>query len=94
MGDQAGGLVDDHQVRVLVDDLEMGSRLARRRLARAGIDLDDLAGRDAMVLGPRRAVHQDTARVDQPLGGGARPGRAARRQEGVEPQPGVLGAGL
>jgi hypothetical protein len=47
-----------------------------------------------VVLGSRLAVDQDPAGIDQPLRGGARPGRSARREEGVEPQPGVLGGRL
>jgi hypothetical protein len=46
-----------------------------------------------VVLGALAAVHEHSARLDQPLRRRARRRGPARREEGVEAQPGVLGGG-
>jgi hypothetical protein len=46
-----------------------------------------------VVLGPRLAVHADRAALDQALRRRARGHGTACGEEGVEPEPGVLGSG-
>jgi hypothetical protein len=94
MRDQPGGLVDHEQVGVLVDDLEFGRRVGRRGGLRSAVDLDQLTRCDAVVLRPRHPVHQHGSSVDQSLGCRARRRGAARGQEGVQAQPGVVGGRL
>ena len=92
--DEARRLVHHEQVGVLVDDLEVGGRLRRAVGVGAVLDHHHLAGGDAVVLGPRPAVHQHRAGIDQPLSGRARAGGPARGQKGVQAQAGVLGGCL
>jgi hypothetical protein len=89
-------LVDHHQILVLEHDLERGGRVLRGSVARPPRHghRHRLAGREPVVLRPRPAVHRHGALLDQPLGGGARARRAAGGEEDVQPQPGVLRAGL
>jgi hypothetical protein len=92
--DQAGGLVDDQHVLVLVDHLEGRGGLLGRGLSAPLRHRHGLAGGEAVVLGPWVPVHRHGALLDQPLGGRARAGGAAGGEERVQPQPGVLRAGL
>ena len=90
VGDQAGRLVDHHQVRVLVDDLEVGGRLGGSPGAGLALHLHHLARGHAVVLGTGCPVHQHRTLVDQPLGRRTRARGPVGREEGVEAQPGVL----
>ncbi len=91
--DQAGGLVDDQQVAVFVDDVErdrLGLQHAgpRRRLA----NLDLQAGRHQSPRLGRLATDQRMPIGDQPVGGGAAQMRQGAREVRVEPHPRFLGA--
>ena len=93
--DHAGRLVHHEQVLVLVDDLE-GNLVRRARLGVARRAPPRPRARPSPTrwfLGRGCAVHRHSAALDQALG--RRPGRrgAARGEECVEPQAGVLGPG-
>jgi hypothetical protein len=95
MDDQAGRLVDDDQVRILVEDGQrdrLGGELDRRR--RTQPDLDPVA---VAELGARLvdggAVQADVPLLDQPLDLGAGQLRVAAGEEGVEARPHLLVAG-
>jgi hypothetical protein len=86
--DDAGRLVDDQQMLVLIGDRErrgghLGLRL-RRRLAHDHA----LPDRHGVPLRHRRAVDEDEAGVDQPLRRRARPGHGS--EEDVEPRARLL----
>jgi len=83
----AGRLVDDQQMLVLVGDPEI-QLLAdeRRRLGRG--QLDALSRLDPVRLRPLLAVDEDVSRVQQALRRCARADRVQPGQETVEPQPG------
>ena len=68
MDDDAGGLVDDEQVVVLVRDRERDLIVLERRLDRVGLELDRLAAREAVALRARGAVYPDAALSEQPRG--------------------------
>ena len=79
MDDDAGGLLDDQQVGVLVGDLvghRRGVAAGRRRRRRA--HGDRLPGAQAVVLLRRDPVDGDIAGIDPPLGGDRDPRCAAR----------------
>ena len=88
MDDEAGGLVDHEQVRVLVDDLE--PELERRQLAGLGyLDAELLPPGQPVALRPAVAVDEDgppftsrSASVREPT-----PGRPRRRRRAVCPRP-------
>jgi hypothetical protein len=87
--DDAGRLVDDEQVLVLVRD----AQLLRLRLERVvslldGCDLDQLTAREAVAFRPRLAVNPDPPASDQTLGFGTRGNLRQRCDEPVEPLPG------
>ena len=95
MDDDAGRLVDDHEVLVLVHHL-VGDRL--RRAARAGGGIVDprhhpLPGGEAVALGSRPPVHRDPPGVDEPLRARPRADLAARGEGGVEARAGLRGPG-
>jgi hypothetical protein len=68
MDDDACRLVDDEQVLVLPDDLQV--HLLGYERAGLGRELDDdlLPALEPVALRPRRAVDEDGAAGDQPLG--------------------------
>ena len=84
--DNAGRLVDDEQVVVLVDDLELdlvgAGRVGRRLWDRR--DLDRLARLQDVALLPRLATDGDGAGVDQLLGGRARADALVLAERGVQ----------
>ncbi len=84
--DDAGRLVDDQQVLVLVGDRERRGRSFRGRRGVRGLDLDPLAGAHRVALRPRPPVDQHAARVDQALGAGA--GAERLSEERVQARPG------
>jgi hypothetical protein len=69
---ETGGLVDDEEVLVLVGEPER-DLLAFERPRQLWLDLELIAGREAVALGTRGAADGDLAGLDQPLGGGPRP---------------------
>ena len=90
--DEAGRLVDDEQVLVLVGDGE-GERRRHRRGRRRGVLLvvlhdHALARGQPVALGHGRAVDRHPAVVDEARR--ARPRSQRRGQEGVEPRAGVV----
>ena len=95
MHDHARRLVDDDEIRVVVDDVE-GQRLGprRRRRRRRHVHPHHVAGVDGGSRARRRAVEQDVPLSDQLLD--LRPGAASqlRSQELVESQAGVVGPHL
>lgn len=89
MYDHAGGLIDHHQILVLVGDLERRLLVGHQpRLEDRVVDLDRLPGHHQMAFGHERAVDADPAGVDQVLGSGARSDRPG--QEAIEPGAGGL----
>ena len=94
MRHEARRLVHHEQVGVLVARPRTSAARRRRRRRRLAPRRSRPApGRDAVVLRPRRAVHRHRPGLDQPLRGRARGDGAARGQERVEPQPGVVRRG-
>jgi hypothetical protein len=86
--DDPGGLVDDEEVRVLVDDGErnvLRGQLLRRELRRVG--LNRLPACELVALRSRLAVDEDGACGEQLLRRRARADRGLDRQEAVEPRP-------
>ena len=68
MDDHAGGLVDDHEVRVVVEDFEwqrLGPR--HRRGGRGDHDAYDIAVADGRARARCGPVEYDPPRPDQPL---------------------------
>jgi hypothetical protein len=66
MGDEAGGLVDDEQVLVLVGDVERELDRDERPRDRE-LDVDVLAPCEPMALRARLSIHQDVPGGHQPL---------------------------
>ncbi len=90
--DDAGGLVDDEEVLVVVRDRELGQRdggLLGYRSRR--LDLDLLPAGELVALAARLPVHEHGARREQPLGRGARADLRQPREVAVEPLSGGLG---
>ena len=88
MHDDAGGLVDDEQVLVLVADGQLGRRdrgLGGRRLRR--LDRDFLSAGELVALSARLAVDKDRTGREQSLGSGTRSDVRQRSQVAVEPLP-------
>ena len=90
--DHAGRLVDDQQVLVLPGNAKR-RRLAllRRRRLLGLVDVDRLAARQDVALGPRPAVDQHAAGLDQALRPCARAQRSG--EECVEPLAGGVRRG-
>ena len=83
----AGRLVDDEQLLVLVGDAKI--ERGRDELGRRGrLEFDLLPRLQSVRLRPRRTVDAYVARVQQPLGGRARADLDEPGEETVEPQPG------
>ena len=85
--DEAGGLVDDEQVLVGVDDSKLDLLALERRLPRR-LELDELTARKAVALGPSLPVDLHHPRGEQPLGGRARADLGQLGEEAVEPGSG------
>ena len=67
--DDAGGLVDDEEMLVLVRDRELGQGDRRLRGGRSRrLDRDLLAAHELVALRPGLAVHEHGAGLEQPLG--------------------------
>ena len=97
MDDDAGRLVDDDQVVVLVEDVERDVLALRRGGFRLGhVDGDLVAGRElALGLVDDLAADADGALLDQRLDAAARQvGREAGGQPLVEPLACGIGVGL
>jgi hypothetical protein len=91
MHDDAGRLVDDDEVLVLVGDREVGHRrigVGRDARLRRVVDRHLLAGADAVVLAHGGAVDEHAPGDDQPLRPRARAERL--REQDVEPLAGRL----
>ena len=87
MDGDARGLVHDQQVLVLVRDAEV-ERCRDERRGRGRLELDLLAGLEAVRLGARSPVDEDAACVEEPLGRGPRADLLEPGEEPVEPEPG------
>lgn len=85
--DDAGGLVDDQQVLVLVGDREGHVLALERRLRRLRLELELVAGGEPVALRPRRAADRDLAALDQPFRDRARADLGGVGEEAVEPRP-------
>lgn len=83
--DHAGPLVDDHQVVVLIDDLQGNVlRLERRRVRLRDFDFDDVAGCYAVSGLTRLAVDGYEVALDQTRGRGTAQVRRVLGNEAVE----------
>ncbi len=89
MDDDAGRLVDDEQVLVLVGDPQVDvlrNELGRLRLGQ--LDVDRLPALQLPALDSRLAVEPHGSRGDQPLGSTTGPDLGQLGEETVEPRPG------
>jgi hypothetical protein len=84
--DDAGRLVDDEEVVVLVRDSEVGARLLRRGRTLGQLERDLLAGLHAIALRAALAVDGDRLRAQKSLGVGARTELVEGGEEAVEPR--------
>jgi hypothetical protein len=85
--DHAGGLVDDHEVAVFVEDVERDVLGRDRRRELLGqVVLDNVARRDAVGGAARPAIEQDCRLPGEPRGGGAAEARSVLGQEAVQPR--------
>ena len=91
--DEAGRLVDDQQVLVLMH--HPGAQLLRLEGGRlhVEVDIDALPAREAVALRSPRAVDRDPSPAEQPLCFRARTDLVQRREEPVEPCASRVGAG-
>ena len=86
MHDDAGGLVDDEEMLVLVRDHELGEIARRLRDGRRRrLDRDLLTADELVALGAGLTVHQHGARGEEPLGCGARSDVGQAGEMAVEP---------
>jgi hypothetical protein len=83
--DDAGRLVDDQQVRILVRDPQLALlRLEAGRRRLGPLELELFAAGEPVALGPDRAVDADGCRPDEPLRLGPRPDLGERGEKPVE----------
>jgi hypothetical protein len=88
MHDDAGRLVHDEQVLVLVGDPQVDVlRNELGRLLLGKLDLDRLPALQPPAFDGRLAVEPNGSRGDQALGGTARPDLGQFGEETVEPRP-------
>ncbi len=88
MDDDPRRLVDNQQMRILVDDGErnlLRGQLLGRELRHVG--LDRLPSRELIALRSPLAIHLDRARGEEPLRRRTRAHRRLNGQEAVEPRP-------
>src|SRR5687768_3422998 len=90
--DDAGGLVDDEKMLVLVGDAErhlLGLELGRT--ARRDVEVQLLAACQPMALRTRSPVDEDAALAEEPLGHGPRADLLEAGEEAIEALAGRLG---
>ena len=88
MDDEAGRLVDDEEVLVLVDDVER-DRLGDELPGLGQRDVELLPALEPEALRPGLPVDEDVARRDEALGRGARADAGKLGDDGVEAPPRV-----
>jgi hypothetical protein len=92
MDDDAGRLVDDEQVLVLVGDAEVDAGGPDPLPAFRRLEDDLVALLDAVALRPGSATDGDAARIEQPFGVRARTELLEVGEEAVEPRARGLSA--